>query len=398
MIQPPDPLLVAAARARAAADRSWGPKASRVCNLLLSERTKAWGVVELAERARIAPSYAVKILFELVGVGWVRHVSGQYVPAQPRSLLDSWAHATYFGADVAVRRFVVAGDATEVESKFVEVANRLRARYALTLFSGARRRDPFVRYPPSHAYLEGDPTPLARELGSREISEGGNLVLVEPEDEGVFYALQDCQGARVVSDARLYVDLFNFEARGREQAEFLLDKVMPDLRTEDSPAVVAAFHEALKTRDEGDRAILESRWPEAVELWDRALLAFKASPSASAVREALRARLLLWMSLAHVAFDRRDRKTLDKARAICTTESEVEELRRVVGYNATHVGLAILAFFAAHVRLTKDSTERRAYAEKARDHYTIITSPYAESHQEVAQAAADLWREMGADA
>jgi hypothetical protein len=365
---------------------------------MLSERGKAWGVVELAERAHIAPSYAVKIVLDMVTYGWVRHVSGHYALTRGRELLDSWARATLFGVGVSLRRFVVAGDTTEVESRFVDIATRLRARYAFTLFSGARRRAPFVRYPAAHAYLEGDPSMIARELGSREISEGGNLVLVEPKDEGVFYALQEIDGARVVSDARLYVDLFNFEARGREQAEYLLDTVMPDLRTEDSPAVVAAFHQALKTRDAGDMAVLERRWPDAAALWEQALRDFESSPSASAVQEARRARLLLWVSLAHVAFTRKDRKVLERAREICTTESEVETLRREVGYNATHAGLALLAFFAAHVRLTKDLAEKRAYLAKARNHFTIITSPYAESHQEVAKAAADIWREVGADA
>ena len=40
---------------------SWVGKSSRLPTLLLAERRRAWGVVELAEAAGIAPSYAVKL-------------------------------------------------------------------------------------------------------------------------------------------------------------------------------------------------------------------------------------------------------------------------------------------------------------------------------------------------
>src|SRR3989304_8017375 len=100
--------------------------------------------------------------------------------------------------------------------------------------AGARRRAPFVRCPVSHAYFEGNADRIAKEINGLPVSEGGNLVLVEPDDDGVFLALQDANGVRVVSDARLYVDLVGYEARGREQAEFLLETVMPALRERES--------------------------------------------------------------------------------------------------------------------------------------------------------------------
>ena len=376
---------------------SWVGKSSRVPTLLLAERRRTWGVVELAEAADIAPSYAVKLLQDLVRAGWVKGVERGYLLTQPRELLDSWAQAAVFGSRVSQKRFVVAGDVVEVERRFVEAADHLRARYALTLFSGARRRAPFVRASVAHAYFEGNTARVAAEIGARPISEGGNLVLVEPDDDAVFLALQQAEGARVVSDARLYVDLFNFEARGREQADFLLETVMPDLRTQDSPAVQAAFVEAVALRDKADHAVMGSEWAKAVDLLERALKAFETSPTASAAREAQRARLLLWMSLAHVAFKRKDPKALERARELCVTESEVEALRREVGYNATHAGLALQAFFAAQALQSDDPVERRTYAEKERNHHTIITSAYAESRQEVEQRAAEIHQAVWGD-
>jgi hypothetical protein len=165
---------------------------------------------------------------------------------------------------------------------------------------------------------------------------------------------------------------------------------MPDLRTQDSPAVQAAFVEAIALRDKADEAVLRSEWQKAVEWLEKALGAFESSPSASAAREAQRTRLLLWMSLAHVAFKKKDRKVLERAREICVTESVVESLRREIGYNSTHVGLALQAYFAAQALLSDDSVEKRTYTEKEHNHYTIITSRYAESRQEVEQRANEI--------
>lgn len=351
----------------------------------------------MAQAAQIAPSYAVKILQSLVRLGWVRRTEGAYHLVEARQLLDSWARSSVFGRADSQRRFLVPGDSLEAERRFVEIANRLRCRYALTLFSGARHRAPFVRAPLAHSYFEGDPSRIATELGARPISEGGNLVLVEPGDEGVFLALQETEGARIVSDARLYVDLYNFEARGREQAEYLLETVMPDLRTQDSPAVQAAFVEAIALRDRADEAVRGSEWLKAAALLETTLEVFGSSPSATAGQEAQRARLLLWMSLAHVAFKNKDRQALERAREICVTESDVETLRREIGYNPTHVGLALQAYFAAQALLSDDSVERRTYMAKENNHFTIITSRYAESRQEVEQRANEIHTAVSAE-
>jgi len=45
--------------------------------------------------------------------------------------------------------------------------------------------------------------------------------LIQPYDEGVLYGIQTIEGLKVVSDIQLYIDLYKYPARGREQAEFL---------------------------------------------------------------------------------------------------------------------------------------------------------------------------------
>ena len=41
-------------------------------------------------------------------------------------------------------------------------------------------------------------------------------------DEGVFYGVNQVDGVNVVSKVQLYIDLFNYPARGEEAAEIVL--------------------------------------------------------------------------------------------------------------------------------------------------------------------------------
>ena len=59
----------------------------------------------------------------------------------------------------------------------------------------------------------------AESLDLRPVEMGGNGSIVLPYDEGVFYGASKVGGLKVVSKVQLYVDLFNYPARGEEAAE-----------------------------------------------------------------------------------------------------------------------------------------------------------------------------------
>src|SRR5439155_25524049 len=92
---------------------------------------------------------------------------------------------------------------------------------ALTLHSGAALVAPFVRSPDVHAYFQGDRERLVTALDLRPVQTGGTVHLLEPADRGVFYRLQTNRKVPVVCLTQLYLDLINYPARGREQAEVL---------------------------------------------------------------------------------------------------------------------------------------------------------------------------------
>jgi hypothetical protein len=53
----------------------------------------------------------------------------------------------------------------------------------------------------------------------------GNVRLVQPFDEGVFYKTQDVEGVKIVSNVQLYVDLINYPSRGEEAAKNILEEI-----------------------------------------------------------------------------------------------------------------------------------------------------------------------------
>ena len=64
-----------------------------------------------------------------------------------------------------------------------------------------------------------------KELDLRSAAQGANLVLMLPYyKHSVFYDSIEINGLHVVSDIQLYLDLYSYPVRGREQAAYLFDK------------------------------------------------------------------------------------------------------------------------------------------------------------------------------
>lgn len=99
-------------------------------------------------------------------------------------------------------------------------------QYALTLGAAATLVAPFVRSTDVYLYIIEKADILLEALKLKPVEFGGNIYLVTPSDEGVLFDAQQIEGLTLVSNLQLYLDLFNYPMRGREQAEHLREKVM----------------------------------------------------------------------------------------------------------------------------------------------------------------------------
>ncbi|HLC40012.1 MAG TPA: type IV toxin-antitoxin system AbiEi family antitoxin [Methylomirabilota bacterium] len=205
----------------------FAPRATRVVRALLVEPQRAWRLEELARAAGVSLGHAHNVVKRLDALTWVERSESQRLRlAKPDELLRAWREtynyrvnglATYFTPERVTRKFML------------DIAHQAREhgrRYAFTMYSGASLVAPQVRMPAIDCYFEGEGDSLARALGLR-LGEGeGNVHLLAPYDDGVFYSPIEKGGLLVVSLPQLYVDLYHYERRGREQAEYLRREAM----------------------------------------------------------------------------------------------------------------------------------------------------------------------------
>jgi hypothetical protein len=205
----------------------FAPRATRVVRALLVEPQRAWRLEELARAAGVSLGHAHNVVKRLDALTWVERSESQRLRlTKPDDLLRAWRDtytyranglATYFTPERVTRKLML------------DIANHPREggrRYAFTMHSGASLVASQVRVPAIHCYYEGEGDPLARALGLRPGEGEGNVHLLTPYDDGVFYSPIEKGGLLVVSLAQLYVDLYHYERRGREQAEYLRREAM----------------------------------------------------------------------------------------------------------------------------------------------------------------------------
>jgi hypothetical protein len=100
-------------------------------------------------------------------------------------------------------------------------------QYALTLHTGANLITSFVRTEEIFIYMnlkdwKKDILDIRQKLDLKELVRGGNIHLIHPfYKNSVFFNTQKIKGYTMVSNLQLYLDLYNFQPRGREQAEYL---------------------------------------------------------------------------------------------------------------------------------------------------------------------------------
>lgn len=205
----------------------FAPRATRVVRVLLVDPQHTWRLEELAKAAEVSLGHAHNVVKRLEELGWaVRGEHQRIYLAKPADLLDAWCEsysyrqnevATYFSPERITRRLM---------AEIARVALAEGRRYAFTLHSGAALVAPNIRFPVIHCYLEGALDPFARALGLRPGEGEGNVHLLTPYDQGVFYGRLEKGGLSVACLPQLYADLYRYERRGREQAEYLRREAM----------------------------------------------------------------------------------------------------------------------------------------------------------------------------
>jgi hypothetical protein len=204
----------------------FSPKASRVLRVLLVDPFKGWTIKDLSREAKVSLGFTHATVMSLIDQGHVdRDDRYELSVSDPARLLQRWAaFNNYTSMNTFLNYHTFEREIEVFISKMKELSS---AEYALTVLAGANLVAPYVRPTTIHFYIkDGDKAAsVANQLDLRPTERGGNVSMVLPYDEGVFYGLTKVGGVSVVSKVQLYVDLFNYPARGEEAAGVLLESI-----------------------------------------------------------------------------------------------------------------------------------------------------------------------------
>lgn len=200
-------------------------KATRIIRAILDAPNEKWKITELANMCRMSPAGVYFVINQLEDKGYIsREIDKSIKVVDSKRLLNDWASNWTVEKSRSTGFFSFAKSPEEIISKVAKMGNEFGIKYALTGMAGASMVSPFVRYNDVWVYVSGDIDDLVKKLDLRPIKSGANIRIFEPYDEGVFMDSREIRGVKVVSDIQLYVDLLTYPARGREQAEQLLEK------------------------------------------------------------------------------------------------------------------------------------------------------------------------------
>ena len=202
-------------------------KASLILRELLINPNRDWGVRELADRISLDPGYVSRMAKSLAESGYVARVNGSLRIRSPKEILDDWVRAYDLKKNEHHRFFMLAADVKSILQHLRKIGIPQNCKYALSVQAGASLVAPHAVYKEVHMYVgssEGIEF-FKKELDLKAADQGANLVLMLPfYKHSAFYDCREVEGLRVVSDIQLYLDLYGYPVRGKEQAEHLYDK------------------------------------------------------------------------------------------------------------------------------------------------------------------------------
>jgi hypothetical protein len=201
----------------------FSPMASRIVRVLLVNPKHEWSILGLSKEAKTGYGHTFRVVKTLLRMGLCRQTeTNRVVVANPGELLTRWAGYYDFALLNKVNAYYSLEADLDSFTKRLSAVDKPGLQYALTLQAGASLVMPYVRPVNIHLYVDSEKLGSWQELLDLQLTElGGNVFLVEPYDESVFYKVQQVRGINVVSSIQLYIDLYNYPARGREAAEHL---------------------------------------------------------------------------------------------------------------------------------------------------------------------------------
>jgi hypothetical protein len=200
-------------------------KSSRILRVLLTSPERSWTVQDLSAEAGVSIGLTSRVKQRLIDFELIPETKGGIKLSKPGELLNQWSKAYSYDKN-EITKYYSSSEPLEIEKRIASFAASKGTPYQLTMFSGAARIAPFVRYKFAAFYFSGSMLELERELALNLTDSGANVWVFRPFDDGVYYGMQNRDGTSIASNVQLYLDLINYKGRGQEQATAIRERVL----------------------------------------------------------------------------------------------------------------------------------------------------------------------------
>ena len=201
-------------------------KATLILRMMLKERGRKWVVRDFTEQLSVSLGLAQAVLETMAKKGYVERIKkgpGSYaLLTNQERLITDWLKEYQFEFNEVYTYYTADKNILKRIKAFLD-ANK----YTLTLHTGANLITSFVKTDEVFMYMnlkewKRDLPGIRQRLDLRELVRGGNIHIIRPfYKNSVFFNIQKIKGYPVVSNLQLYLDLYNFQPRGREHAQYL---------------------------------------------------------------------------------------------------------------------------------------------------------------------------------
>lgn len=156
--------------------------------------------------------------------------NGGFRVLDPLKLLFAWRDAYRFDR-YARRNYFSLLQGDELRDALANFGAQTGKGAAYAAFSAADIQAPHVRQPKIWLYVRGSEIPgFEADIEAKQVESGGNLVVLIPDDDGVFCqvdaARRDSNRLACTNEVQTYVDLCHCGGRGAEAAEALLERCL----------------------------------------------------------------------------------------------------------------------------------------------------------------------------
>lgn len=207
-------------------------KASLIIRVLINDVDKLWGIRELADSVNLNPGFVSRMIRELEKINYVKKSNSKVSLINPKKVIEDWVDEYDYSKNEEIKFYCFAKNVNEIFKKLKQNYQSFNhIQYALGYQAGANLVYDHSAFNVVHIYLQ-DKAMISKyeKLNLKSVDNGENLVFLIPYyKNSVFYNKQNINNLWVVSNLQLYLDLYHYPLRGREQADKIYEHKLKKL-------------------------------------------------------------------------------------------------------------------------------------------------------------------------